>query len=81
MMTPSAYVIADEGSTAIYIAMHRVLANPTSPKKHGRGTPHIRRTTGIRTPTAVYKGHHTTRSACVARRCGCLVRMQYRALM
>jgi hypothetical protein len=42
MMTPSAYVIADEGSTAIYIAMHRVLACPTSPKKHGHGTPHIR---------------------------------------
>jgi hypothetical protein len=45
--TVSAYVIADEGGT-FFIAMHRVLACPTSPKKsYGHHGHHIfARTTG-----------------------------------
>jgi hypothetical protein len=41
--TVSAYVIADEGSTTIYIAMHRVLAcHVTKKKPRTSRTPHIR---------------------------------------
>jgi hypothetical protein len=77
--TVSAYVIADE---ALHRDASRAGLSRRKKKPRTSRTPHIRQDNRDDTDThSVYKGHHTTSSACVARRCGCLVRMQYRALM